>query len=95
MKPAAATSYRPQGGRTPHPRPDGLASAPNAGSSGTAPTALDRPPPPAAARTDADGAPMRLVPARSLLGAGLPARLALVAGALALLWLTVSWALHG
>jgi hypothetical protein len=37
---------------------------------------------------------MRLVPARSLLGAGLPARLALVAGALALLWLTVSWALR-
>jgi hypothetical protein len=45
-------------------------------------------------RTDADGAPMRPFPARSLLGAGLPARLALVAGALALLWLTVSWALR-
>ncbi len=45
-------------------------------------------------RRDADGAPMRAFPARSLLGAGLPARLALVAGALALLWATVLWALR-
>ena len=34
------------------------------------------------------------LPARSLLGAGLAARLALVAGALALLWATVLWALR-
>ena len=34
------------------------------------------------------------LPARSLLGAGLAARLALVAGALALLWTTVLWALR-
>ena len=36
----------------------------------------------------------RPLPARSLLGAGLAARLALVAGALALLWATVLWALR-
>jgi len=36
----------------------------------------------------------RPFPARSLLGAGLAARLALVAGALALLWATVLWALQ-
>ncbi|MBV2263299.1 MAG: hypothetical protein KUL79_07045 [Thauera sp.] len=42
----------------------------------------------------ADGADdTRPYPARSLLGAGLAARLALVAGALALLWTTVLWAL--
>ena len=35
----------------------------------------------------------RPLPARSLLGAGLGARLVLVAGALALLWTTVLWAL--
>jgi len=34
------------------------------------------------------------LPARSLLGAGLAARLALVACALALLWATVLWALR-
>ena len=33
------------------------------------------------------------LPARSLLGAGLAARLAVVTGALALLWTTVLWAL--
>ena len=36
----------------------------------------------------------RPLPARSLLGAGLAARLALVACALALLWATVLWALR-
>ena len=35
----------------------------------------------------------RSFPARSLLGAGLPARLVLVAAALVLLWLTILWAL--
>ena len=34
------------------------------------------------------------LPARSLLGAGLAARLAVVTGALALLWTTVLWALR-
>ena len=43
----------------------------------------------------ADGAiDTRPYPARSLLGTGLAARLALVAGALALLWSTVLWALR-
>lgn len=37
---------------------------------------------------------LRPFPARSLLSAGLAARLALVAGALALLWTTVLWALR-
>mgnify|MGYP000865287934 CR=1 FL=1 len=41
----------------------------------------------------ADTAEARPFPARSLLGAGLGARLVLVAGALALLWTTVLWAL--
>ena len=36
---------------------------------------------------------LRPSPARSLLGAGLAARLAVVTGALALLWTTVLWAL--
>ncbi|MDI3513050.1 MAG: hypothetical protein PWP40_279 [Rhodocyclaceae bacterium] len=36
----------------------------------------------------------RPFPARSLLSAGLAARLGLVAGALALLWTTVLWALR-
>ena len=37
---------------------------------------------------------LRPSPARSLLGAGLAARLAVVTGALALLWTTVLWALR-
>ncbi len=44
--------------------------------------------------TDAQTDGARPLPARSLLGAGLAARLALVAGALALLWTTVLWALR-
>ncbi|GAB1458645.1 hypothetical protein MASR2M50_04190 [Thauera sp.] len=48
---------------------------------------------PAAVLPGADTAEARPFPARSLLGAGLGARLVLVAGALALLWTTVLWAL--
>ena len=48
---------------------------------------------PAAVLPGADTAEARPVPARSLLGAGLGARLVLIAGALALLWTTVLWAL--
>ena len=49
---------------------------------------------PAAVLPGADTAEARPFPARSLLGAGLGARLVLVAGALALLWTTVLWALR-
>jgi hypothetical protein len=48
---------------------------------------------PAAVLPGADTAEARPFPARSLLGAGLGARLVLVTGALALLWTTVLWAL--
>ncbi len=48
---------------------------------------------PAAVLPGAATAEARPFPARSLLGAGLGARLVLVAGALALLWTTVLWAL--
>lgn len=81
MKPASPVRYRPSAGPL-HP-------AHPADSAHAAHPAHDTPP-----RRDADGAPMRAFPAHSLLGASLPARLALAAGALALLWTTVLWALH-
>lgn len=56
-----------------------------------------KPTPPAVAASGAARTPRarlsRIRNARSLLGAGLPARLAIVAAALALLWLTLLWAL--
>ena len=48
---------------------------------------------PAAVLPGADTAEARPFPARSLLGAGLGARIVVVTGALALLWTTVLWAL--
>ncbi len=75
----AATAYRPLG----QPAPTRPAA------SGPRPVAAAVPHGGAAHAEDP-----RPLPARSLLGAGLAARLALVAGALALLWATVLWALR-
>ena len=75
----AATAYRPLGQPAPT-RPAG---------SGPRPVAAGVPHGGAAHAEDP-----RPLPARSLLGAGLAARLALVACALALLWATVLWALR-
>lgn len=74
----AATAYRPHGQPSPA-HPAGRRLRPAAVLPGAA---------------AAPAAEARPFPARSLLGAGLGARLALVAGALALLWTTVLWALQ-
>lgn len=91
MKPAASARYRLA---APPARPTAAADpreARAARGGRAAPPAQPTAPRP---RMDADGSPMRPFPARSLLGAGLGARLAVVAGALAVLWTTLLWALR-